>query len=146
MNRTLQVGVKAVIRDDDGRMLLVKRARPYESETEVMWEIPGGRIDIGETTTAALKREIKEETGLDLASVERILGVQDILRNPKLHVVRITYLARATGELAVNHSDDSDTQHTDAAWFTLDELPTILIDPILTELLPQLDTSPPARP
>ena len=51
--RTLQVGVKAVIEDADGRILLLKRAEPFHGEDVTKWDIPGGRIDPGEELAKA---------------------------------------------------------------------------------------------
>lgn len=55
--------VGAVIQDEGGRLLLVKRARP---PAEGRWSLPGGRVEPGETDEAALVREVREETGLDV--------------------------------------------------------------------------------
>ncbi|RLE50492.1 MAG: NUDIX hydrolase, partial [Candidatus Methanomethylicota archaeon] len=54
------VGVGAVIIDDNGKILLVKRAQPPGKD---LWAIPGGIVKLGETLRNAVKREIKEETG-----------------------------------------------------------------------------------
>ena len=101
-DRTLQVGVKAVITDDQGRVLLLKRSKPFHGEDVLKWDIAGGRIDTGEELLDALKREVWEETGLSVTSVDGIFHVQDILFNPKLHVVRITYVVRAEGEVRIS--------------------------------------------
>ncbi|TDB92540.1 NUDIX domain-containing protein [Actinomadura sp. 7K534] len=55
--------VGGIVQDGDGRLLLVKRARP---PGEGLWSIPGGRVEPGEDDAAALVRELKEETGLDV--------------------------------------------------------------------------------
>ena len=81
------------------------------------WDIPGGRIDTGEELADALRREIKEETGLDLVEIESIFHAQDILWNPQLHVVRITYLVKAAGEVTISE------EHSEFRWFAKDELP-----------------------
>lgn len=62
--------VGAVIRDSDGRLLLVRRARPPAAGR---WSLPGGRIELGETPEQALAREVAEETGLRV-SVGRPVG------------------------------------------------------------------------
>ncbi len=116
-DRVLQVGVKAVITDDRGRILLLKRSTPFHGEDVLKWDIPGGRIDAGEELADALEREVKEETGLDLGSIDGIFHVQDILFNPKLHVVRITYLVRAAGDVQLSD------EHVDHRWASRDELP-----------------------
>jgi 8-oxo-dGTP diphosphatase len=56
------VGVGAVI-VRDGRVLIIRRAHePRKGE----WSLPGGKVELGETMTEAVRREMKEETGLDV--------------------------------------------------------------------------------
>ena len=62
--------VGAVIRDDEGRLLLIKRGHEPGAG---LWSLPGGRIEPGETDTEALVREMREETGLTV-KVGRRLG------------------------------------------------------------------------
>lgn len=61
-------GVAAVIRDDEGRILFVKNAHRGD------WGLVGGMLDPGETPAEGVKREVKEETGLEVEPKE-ILGV-----------------------------------------------------------------------
>lgn len=60
----------AVVHDDAGRLLLVRRGHP---PAEGMWSLPGGRVEPGETIEQAAAREVAEETGLEVA-VGRRLG------------------------------------------------------------------------
>src|SRR3954451_8848815 len=53
----------AVVRDERGRLLLVRRGRPPAAG---LWSLPGGRIEPGETAAAAAAREVREETGLEV--------------------------------------------------------------------------------
>ena len=133
--KLLQVGVKALIQDNQGRFLILKNTKVWEGDQEVRWDIPGGRIDPDETVFEGLKREIKEETGLDLIATDRTLTVQDIIRST-FHVVRITYTATAEGKVVLNHSDTSDTVHAEYEWMTKDELKKLpSLDPYLAETL-----------
>lgn len=131
MDRKLQVGVKCFIKNGEGKYLLLQRAAPYLShDTDFKWDIPGGRINTGEPHLKALRREIMEETGMSLTGVERIVGSQDILRNPELHVVRLTFIASAEGEIKLDPKE-----HRDFGWFTLDEIRSMNIDNFLRPIL-----------
>lgn len=59
------IGVKGLIQNSQGQLLLLKADVSQHSRgTPAYWDIPGGRIDEGESVLDALKREIKEETGI----------------------------------------------------------------------------------
>jgi 8-oxo-dGTP diphosphatase len=62
--------VGAVIRDDAGRLLLIKRGH---EPGKGLWSIPGGRVETGESDAAALVREVREETGL-VVTPGRLIG------------------------------------------------------------------------
>ena len=57
--------VGAVIKDETGRLLLIRRGHEPGAG---LWSIPGGRIEPGESDLAALVREVREETGLDVVA------------------------------------------------------------------------------
>lgn len=83
MNDLYYLGVKAVIKNAEGQVLLLK-AKDY-------WDLPGGRTQLGETEQAALRRELTEETGLEV-TVGRHLGMY-------LSTVRLRSDARETAGL-----------------------------------------------
>ena len=134
----LQVGIKGFIKNSEGKYLILKRIKPYEGNNEPKWDIPGGRINVGEPIFQALAREIKEEAGLTMKNEPRILYAQDIFVADKLHVVRITCeVGVETGEVTLD-THDQDTGHDDYKWATIEEIKNlyhdIYLDPVL-ELL-----------
>ena len=70
--------VSAVIFDRQGRLLLQQRSDGGQ------WGLPGGSVEVGESVTAAVAREVLEETGLRV-TVRRLVGVYS---DPSLQVVR----------------------------------------------------------
>jgi ADP-ribose pyrophosphatase YjhB (NUDIX family) len=70
--------VAAIIRNGDGEVLLQRRS------DNGLWGLPGGGVEIGESVSTAIVREVKEETGL-VVEVERLVGVYS---DPSYQVVR----------------------------------------------------------
>ena len=60
----------ALLSDDEGRVLLAL----WNEESERLWTLPGGGVDLHETVYAAAVREVREETGYEIELV-RVLGV-----------------------------------------------------------------------
>lgn len=112
----LQVGVKALLKNKEGKYLLLRRSAEKYSEVVGKWDIVGGRIDPGSRLVENLKREIREETSLELEEEPKLIAAQDILRVPGRHVVRLTYVASINGEPKL------DGDHIEFKWFTKDEL------------------------
>lgn len=126
----LQVGVKALIQNTQGKYLFLLRSKPYPGEKQPKWDVPGGRINIGEPLTEALAREIKEETSMALQGDPQILFAQDILRDKDKHVVRITYLAQVVGKIRLDASE-----HQSYEWLTLSQARECYHDIYLTPVL-----------
>lgn len=129
--RVLQVGVKILIQNNQGEVLLLRRSLDKYPDVCGRWDIPGGRIDIGTELISNLAREVKEETGLKLVGNPELLGAQDILRNEKKHVVRLTYKGFADGEVFLDLKE-----HDEHCWYAFDQLHLHNdLDMYLTELL-----------
>jgi 8-oxo-dGTP diphosphatase len=114
------VGVGSIIIRDN-RVLLVKRVHP---PIQGQWSIPGGVLEVGEFLREAARREVREETGLEVEPGE-LLGVFDrILRDPEkrvqYHYVLIDFLCHQVGGELRAASDAEE-----ARWFALDELPAL---------------------
>lgn len=103
-----RVIVGVVIMNDDGDILLGKG-----NKWDGKWTIFGGHVEYGEALEAAVIRETKEETGLDITDV-RFLGLQESIFDPKFHKKRhfiyLDYAARGNGEPIFNE------EFSDAKW------------------------------
>jgi ADP-ribose pyrophosphatase YjhB (NUDIX family) len=113
----LQVGVKILLKNGEGEFLFLRRSLKKYPEVEGRWDIPGGRIEIGTPLLDNLRREVKEETGMDLASEPRFVAAQDIMRNPTRHVVRLTYVGEASGDVALDGEE-----HDMYQWLAKDDV------------------------
>ena len=129
----LQVGVKVLLKNKQGKYLLARRnPEKYPEAGGARWDIVGGRIEPGTSLLENLKREVKEETGLNLINKPKLIGAQDILRVPGRHIVRLSYIGNIKGEPSISE------EHTESNWFSLDEvksLPKDKIDIYLKELI-----------
>jgi ADP-ribose pyrophosphatase YjhB (NUDIX family) len=117
--KLIVAGVRAVIRNKDGKVLLIHRKDTNR------WGMPAGSVELGESVMEALKREVKEETGLKVESAEPFAVYSD----PKYSVtypngdqaqifVIVFRVDDWTGELA-GENDES----LGCGFFSLDDLP-----------------------
>jgi len=98
----------------DGKILLVKRGRePYKG----FWATPGGYIDWDESAEETVKREVKEETDLDVTSVKLFNAYTDPARHPK-QTMALAYIVQVKDD-EPKAGDDADA----VEWFDLDKLP-----------------------
>jgi ADP-ribose pyrophosphatase YjhB (NUDIX family) len=112
-----RVGVGAVVLDGDA-VLLVKRGGGAAAGK---WSIPGGLVELGETTAEAARREVAEECGLAVDLID-VCGVLDrVVRDPdgrvRYHWVLVDYLAVARGGTLCAGDDAAD-----ARWVPLAEV------------------------
>ena len=93
----VMIGVGAVIEDGAGRILLVKHIPQRGGFWQGKWICPGGELEFGETIEAGIKREVMEETRLEIDLVSPLYPFERIVRSGEgvsLHVVYIDYLAK----------------------------------------------------
>lgn len=111
------VGVGAVV-IRDGEVLLVKRK--YEPG-KGLWSIPGGLVELGERLRDAVRREILEETGVEVEVGALLDVIDNIVRDEdgrvRFHYVLVDFLAKPLGGSARASGDAEETK-----WFKRDEL------------------------
>jgi 8-oxo-dGTP diphosphatase len=111
------IGV-AAIAIDNGRVLLIERgSEPLKG----IWSLPGGVVEAGEYLQDAVRREMREETGLEIEPLSIVEIFERIMRDPEgraeYHYVLVDYLCRVTGgELCAA------TDAASAAWVPRAEL------------------------
>ena len=115
----LQVGVRALLWNKEDKYLLLRRSSEKYPEAGATWDIVGGRIEPGSPLIENLKRDIREEVGLELMDEPKLIAAQDILRVPGRHVVRLTYTAQIDGEPKL------DDDHTEYKWLTREEMESL---------------------
>lgn len=128
--------VGALIHDGEGKILMI-RTRKWSNK----WGIPGGKIERGEASEDALRREILEETALNISDI-RFVMVQDCIDSPEFfrpeHFLLLNYTAKADS-YAVTLNDEAE----EFEWVTLEsslklDLNTatkILLDRVINEKL-----------
>lgn len=99
--------VSVIALQPDGRIVLVQRRDTGQ------WSLPGGVIDWGETVQEAAIRELKEETGLEGQTLERLVGVySQVNRDPRAHSICIALAFQVTGTPAI--ADSKEVQNIQA--------------------------------
>ncbi|MFB7843803.1 NUDIX hydrolase [Microbacterium sp. NPDC056052] len=120
----MRVAAYAVIVDEDRRVLLAR----WTEGRRVSWTMPGGGLEPGEDPEAAVRREVREETGYKVV-VDELLGIHSRViparrrvtpgATEPLHTLRIVYRARImSGRLRFEKNGSTDM----AAWYALDEV------------------------
>jgi ADP-ribose pyrophosphatase YjhB (NUDIX family) len=121
------VSVAAAIVDSSNRALAVRR------QDNGQWEPPGGVLELAETVTEGLVRELLEETGL-VVEIERLTGVY---KNMSLGIVALVFRCRAIGGDLVATSEVAE-----ARWMTAEEIATFLDPAYAVRLLDALSDDP----
>ena len=122
-----KIEVVAAILHRDGAYFATQRGY---GEFEGMWEFPGGKIEPGESREVALKREIQEELGVDMA-IENLLCTTEY-DYPSFHLTMHCYLCSiASGDIELR-------EHKSALWLTSDRLDDVAWLPADKEVIDKL--------
>jgi len=81
--------VDAIIEINDGIVIIERNNPPFG------WALPGGFVDYGESLEEAVKREAKEETGLDITDLQQFHTYSQPDRDPRFHTIGTVFIARA---------------------------------------------------
>lgn len=107
------VGAICLIEDDDGRLLLVRQA--YRGA----WGAPGGLLKRAEDASVGMRREVREEIGIDV----EILGEPTVVVAPEPQRVDVVFRACLSGGAAEPHPRSPEI--LEVAWFAADSLPEL---------------------
>ncbi|RKS69088.1 ADP-ribose pyrophosphatase YjhB (NUDIX family) [Actinomadura pelletieri DSM 43383] len=129
-HRTFLVYAGGIVRDDDGRVLLL-RHRLWPAYRA--WGLPGGYVDAGERLEDGVAREVREETSLEV----KVGGPPAAVASGFRHRIETYYEARVTG----GHLDLDAAEILEARWYALDDLPNEM-SPRLRALI--LSLTPPS--
>ena len=110
-----------VTKGTDPQVLLIERGdEPFKG----CWAIPGGFLNIDETTEQCALRELEEETGLKLDKVFQVGASSKVDRDPRGRTITVAYLAIIEEPLEVKGQDDA----AKAEWFPINNLPPLAFD------------------
>ncbi|MBR1808075.1 MAG: NUDIX hydrolase [Paludibacteraceae bacterium] len=110
-------------KESDGwKVLLIRRGgEPYRG----CWALPGGFMNMDETTEECARRELEEETTLRLDEPMLFVGLYDTVgRDPRGRVITATYMTTVESRLEVSGSDDA----SEARWWSMNDLPELAFD------------------
>jgi len=137
MKHQSHLGAYAVIRHRDKVALTLKRRGAYSG----CWDLPGGKIEFGETPLTALAREINEEVGLDLLNaflldnLSNCASYTDADGEPvELHHIGLIYNCEVLAPEKMRYSGD-DEDVSEAGWFAPSEIASLKLTPFARRIL-----------
>lgn len=119
------LGVGAIVLRD-GSLLMVRRGR---EPAKGLWSVPGGKVERGEYLSAALEREVREETGLSVVAGE-LAGFFEVIGDDT-HYVVMDFVATCEGDAEPSPADDAD----EVRWVPIEEIKSLDCTPRFVELL-----------
>jgi 8-oxo-dGTP diphosphatase len=126
--RVARAGVGVMIYRDGKVLLGLRNDDPEKADSQLhgegTWTFPGGKVDFGNTLELAAKREVKEETDIDVNSLKIFSITDEIVHDA--HFVTVGFLCEDfEGEVKVMEPDEI----VEWKWFSLDELPNKIFKP-----------------
>jgi len=109
-----QILVTAAVIEKDGKVLLAKRMKGTHREGR--WEFPGGRVEIGENPRDTIKREIREELGIDIEVKEIFEISSHVYEDDDKQVILIAFKCEFKG------GDIDKKEVADYAWVKIEDM------------------------
>jgi 8-oxo-dGTP diphosphatase len=118
------VASDCLIINEQREILLIQRKHPPH---EGCWALPGGFLEMDETTEQCAARELEEETGVEVNEKDliHVAVFSAVDRDPRKRIISISYLAHVK-KSEVKHKAGDDASNT--AWHGLDQLPPMAFD------------------
>jgi len=126
LDNIIIVALKAIIMFN-GKVLIIQRSADDEVGANT-WEFVGGKLDFGEDLEVALKREVKEESGLDIL-IDKLIYATTFKTHEYRQIVILAYLCTATDETIT-----LSTEHQNYIWAGKKELLELLPEFLIDEL------------
>jgi len=128
-NKKLHIVAVTGLVEKNGKFLIIKR-REDEIAYPGMWTVPGGKVEVPDSCYETLKREIKEETGVEIQDEIKFVREYGFTRPDGYHVIGLTFACRwKSGKIKLSKD------FTDFAWVTAKEAENYeLIPGILQEI------------
>lgn len=103
------------------KVLLIRRGQePFKGQ----WALPGGFLETEESLETGAKRELEEETGIPIDTVEQVGAFGAVDRDPRGRTISIAFLGVLSSESTAQAADDASA----AKWFDTRELPRLAFD------------------
>lgn len=124
--QAIKVSVDAVVFGYDpeegvSALLITRKYEPFKK----FWALPGGLVQDEESLEAAVRRELKEEAGIDVSYLEQLYTFGKPDRDPRNRVVSIAYYGLIRPK---DHHISASTDAEDVSWFNIEKLPKLAFD------------------
>jgi len=136
------IGIKALIKNEKGEMLLLKSGPAEQKHTQVeFWDLPGGRIKTGHSISDTLKREVEEELGISGQNVEIGKVFDATISNFKashgknVGLMLIAYNCKLNGKQDFKLSDE----HSEWKWVKIEDAKKLLSTKFAKNFIDRLD-------
>lgn len=108
-------------KDINSEVLLIKRKNePFKN----LWALPGGFVDENEDLETAAKRELKEETSIEIENLHQLKAFGTPFRDPRSHVVSVAFVGFVDEKVNAIAADDA----LETQWFLTSDLPGLAFD------------------